>query len=77
MIKKLGVPKSSREAFTLLQDSGIIDPALSKILKNIVGFRNIAVHDYQALDLNILKAILDKHTGDFKRFTMIVLKMDH
>src|SRR5690554_5948910 len=59
--KKLGVPKASREAFQLLQEAGLIDAALAKTLMNMVGFRNIAVHDYQALKLDILIAILEKH----------------
>jgi uncharacterized protein YutE (UPF0331/DUF86 family) len=61
--KKLGVPKASREAFKLLQEAGLIDEALAKTLMNMVGFRNIAVHDYQALELDILKAILDRDKG--------------
>ena len=32
----------------------------------MVGFRNIAVHDYQALKLDILEAILEKHINDLK-----------
>ncbi|MFZ3590482.1 type VII toxin-antitoxin system HepT family RNase toxin [Bacillus sp. DJP31] len=75
--KKIGVPKASREAFKLLQESGIIDAALAKTLMNMVGFRNIAVHDYQVLELDILKAILNKHIDDFKKFTKTILKMDH
>jgi uncharacterized protein YutE (UPF0331/DUF86 family) len=74
--KKLGVPKASREAFKLLQEAGLIDEALAKMLMNMVGFRNIAVHDYQALELDILKAILDKHIDDFKQFTKSILKMN-
>ncbi|MOA44989.1 hypothetical protein D3C78_1673380 [compost metagenome] len=74
--KKLGVPKASREAFALLQDAGLIDAALAKTLMNMVGFRNIAVHNYQALELDILEAILDKHIDDFKQFTIIILKME-
>jgi uncharacterized protein YutE (UPF0331/DUF86 family) len=74
--KKLGVPKASREAFKLLQEAGLIDEALAKTLMNMVGFRNIAVHDYQALELDILKAILDKHIDDFKQFTKIILEMN-
>jgi uncharacterized protein YutE (UPF0331/DUF86 family) len=74
--KKLGVPKTSREAFKLLQLAGLIDEALAKTLMNMVGFRNIAVHDYQALELPILEAILDKHIDDFKQFTKLILAMD-
>lgn len=74
--RKLGVPKASREAFKLLQDAEIIDATLAKTLMNMVGFRNIAVHDYQALELTILEAILEKHVDDFKDFTKIVLQLD-
>jgi uncharacterized protein YutE (UPF0331/DUF86 family) len=74
--KKLGVPKASREAFKLLQEAGLIDEALAKTLMNMVGFRNIAVHDYQALEIDILKAILDKHINDFKLFTKFILAMN-
>lgn len=71
--KNLGVPKASREAFKLLQEENIIDEALAKTLMNMVGFRNIAVHDYQSIELGILEAILDKHIDDFKVYTKWIL----
>ena len=74
--RKLGVPKASREAFKLLQEANIIDEHLAKSLMNMVGFRNIAVHDYQALQLNILEAIIEKHISDFSRFTKVVLQLE-
>lgn len=74
--RKLGVPKASREAFKLLLDAGLIENSLAKTLMNMVGFRNIAVHDYQQLDLNILKAILEKHIDDFKDFSKVILQLE-
>ncbi|WP_264989837.1 type VII toxin-antitoxin system HepT family RNase toxin [Lysinibacillus piscis] len=74
--RKLGIPKASREGFTLLQEVGLIDADLAKIMMNMVGFRNIAVHDYQALELTILEAILDKHLDDFKKFTKVILQLE-
>ena len=74
--RKLGVPKASREAFKLLQDAHLIDTNLAETLMNMVGFRDIAVHDYQALELEILQAILEKHIVDFKAFTKIVLQLE-
>lgn len=74
--KKLGVPKASRDGFIMLVDAGIIDHDLAKTLINMVGFRNVAVHDYQALQLNILEAILEKHIDDFKAFTKVILQLD-
>ncbi|OAO82934.1 hypothetical protein A0O32_0432 [Anoxybacillus flavithermus] len=44
--KKLGLPQTSRDAFTLLEQHGIISSSLSQKMKAMVGFRNIAVHDY-------------------------------
>lgn len=43
--RKIGVPKASREAFKLLLDAGLIENSLAKTVMNMVGFRNIAVHD--------------------------------
>lgn len=74
--RKLGIPKTSREAFKLLQEAGLIEADLAKTLMNMVGFRNIAVHDYQALELDILESILDKHINDFKQFTKVFLQLE-
>lgn len=54
--RKLGVPKASREGFKLLQEAHIIDSSLAKTLMNMVGFRNIAVHDYQALKIGYIRS---------------------
>lgn len=74
--RKLGVPRASRKAFTLLQEAEIIESNLATNLINMVGFRNIAVHDYKALNLDILEAILEKHINDFKDFTKIMLQLE-
>lgn len=74
--KKLGVPKASRDGFVMLEEAGIIDHDLARTLINMVGFRNIAVHDDQALQLDILEAILERHIDDFKAFTKIILQLD-
>ncbi|KWZ83812.1 hypothetical protein B4096_1749 [Heyndrickxia coagulans] len=39
----------------------------------MVGFRNIAVHDDQAIDLDILKQIIEKHLEDFTSYTKQIL----
>jgi len=52
-----------------------IDEELAGRLRRMVGFRNIAVHQYQALDPTILLAIADKHLGDLHIYAARVL--DH
>ncbi len=58
--ERLGVPQSAREVFTLLAQSGWIDTDLADSLKRMVGFRNIAVHDYQTLQLPITILIIQQ-----------------
>src|SRR5699024_398745 len=75
--QRLGVPKTSRDAFRFLQEEEIIEDNLAKSLMNMVGFRNIAVHDYQTLNLAILEAILNNHMKDFKTFSKVVLQQEY
>lgn len=72
-VKKLGLPQQSRDAFTLLEAEGIIPSSLSDKMKAMVGFRNIAVHDYQEINLVILQKILDNHLVDFFEYTKTIL----
>lgn len=68
----LGVPQVSREAFTILNEEEIIDNKLAKKLKAMVGFRNIAVHDYQKLNLEIVRSIIENDIYDVKKFAEII-----
>lgn len=70
----LGLPQSSRDAFRLLQEAGLISPGLTRRMQLMVGFRNVAIHDYQALSLPILKTILEEHLSDFIKFTTALLR---
>ncbi|MCG6574251.1 DUF86 domain-containing protein [Pseudomonas sp. AF32] len=74
--ERLGVPQSARDVFELLYQAGWVAEDLVKNLKNMVGFRNIAVHDYQALQLPILIAIITQHLGDFIAFSANILRKD-
>jgi len=74
--EKLGVPQSARDVFTLLAQGNLMDAALADGLKRMVGFRNIAVHDYQALQLPITVAIIQKHLDEFLQFSQGVLLRD-
>lgn len=71
--RKLGLPQNSRDAFTFLENEEVISSILSQKMKAMVGFRNIAVHDYQEVNLVILQKILEDHLIDFLEFTKTVL----
>lgn len=66
--RHLGVPQSSRDAFDLLHANGLIPADIRDHLKGMVGFRNIAVHDYRAIDPVILQSIIDERLTDLKAF---------
>ena len=53
----LGVPQDLKEHITLLERSGILPTGLADQMKKMVGFRNIAVHEYQEQDVSVLKSI--------------------
>lgn len=53
--KKYGIPQNSRDGFELLLQQGIITEETANVMKAMVGFRNIAVHDYQTININILQ----------------------
>ncbi|MEG6616143.1 DUF86 domain-containing protein [Peptococcaceae bacterium 1198_IL3148] len=70
---KLGIPQTSGDAFDILSENAIVDKQLAKNLKAMVGFRNIAVHDYQKLNLAIVQKIIEDHLVDFKKFATLML----
>lgn len=72
--EQLGIPKSIKEAFQILEQNGYIDRGLSDRLQKMVGFRNIAMHDYRALDLNILRSVVAKHLEDLQAFYQMIIK---
>lgn len=74
--EKLGVPQSARDVFTLLAQGGWIHITLADSLKRMVGFRNIAVHDYQALQLPITVSIITEHLVEFLQYSQAVLLRD-
>lgn len=69
----LGLPQTSSEAFDMLESQSIITSEIAYRMKAMVGFRNIAVHDYQAINQAILQQILDKHLSDFTRYAKKIL----
>lgn len=75
-LRKLGVPQETREAFDMICDAGVIDATLCDRLKAMVGFRNIAVHDYRKLNLDVVRSILENRLNDFRVFAEAVLRAE-
>jgi uncharacterized protein YutE (UPF0331/DUF86 family) len=63
-----GLPSSLAEAFTLLEKNGVIDADLAARMRRMVGFRNIAVHQYEQVDPAVVEAIVERHLDDLRVF---------
>lgn len=74
-VKKYGIPKSSREVFDILHDYSVISLQTLKNMHSMVGFRNIAVHDYQNFSIEIVISIVNNHLQDFEKFIEEVLEV--
>ena len=71
----LGIPQTSRDTFEILQNNKIIGHEMSERLKAMIGFRNIAIHNYQRPNLKIIQAIIEKDLKDLLYFTDVILKI--
>lgn len=67
--RQLGIPQSSRNSFELVAQNKLISEDISNRLQKMVGLRNIAVHDYQKLNLDIVVAVIKNHLVDFEEFS--------
>ena len=74
--RKLGLPQNKREAFKLLENDKIIDAQMSKNMQGMVGFRNIAVHDYKEIDEKILQDVIENHLNDLLEFARTILNLE-
>jgi uncharacterized protein YutE (UPF0331/DUF86 family) len=70
----LGLPKVLRENFQFLYQNSLIDNELGQRLENMVGFRNIAIHDYSRINVDYLKSILINNLKDLEDFYTVIVK---
>ncbi len=73
--KKLGIPQTSRESFELLRQNDLIPEGLEKKLKAMVGFRNIAIHNYTKLEMPVVISIIEHHLDDFRSLVQLMLRL--
>lgn len=66
-------PNTMGQIFDMLAELGVINTELATRMKKAVGFRNIAVHNYEAINWQIVHAIATSHLNDFKGFAQAVV----
>ena len=68
-LRELGLPKDSRDAFTLLERAGLLSGQLAGRMKKMVGFRNVAVYDYRAIDWAVVRSILKNDLVEVREYS--------
>ncbi len=71
--KKLGLPKDSADSFEILVKADLIDRQMGDALKGMVGFRNVMVHEYTKLDMELLIDVIDNHLHNLKEFSQAIV----
>ncbi|MEW6213757.1 MAG: DUF86 domain-containing protein [Nitrospirota bacterium] len=66
-------PTSYSDTFKVLLENNVIDSELFTTMEKMAKFRNVVVHQYEAVDAEIVVVILKKHLGDFEKFREAVL----
>jgi uncharacterized protein YutE (UPF0331/DUF86 family) len=69
-------PESMADVFSSLQSLRIVSPELAENLRRAVGFRNIAVHEYEEINWNIVRSICTEYLDDFYYFIKAVLQFN-
>lgn len=65
-------PDTMGQTFDLLAQEGVLHHELAGNLKKAVGFRNIAVHNYESINWNIVHSIVKYHLVDFSEFAKVI-----
>ena len=73
-VRKLGIPGSSAESFELLRQRSVIDTALAESLKKMVHFRNTVIHQYQRMDLAIVRHVITTGLDDLLHFGDCIIR---
>lgn len=66
--QRLGEPTTNTGLFSLLAGANWLPHEVATALRAAIGFRNVLVHGYTAVDLGVLRNVLVEHLGDIERF---------
>lgn len=74
--RRLGIPQTKKEVFEKLNKNGLISDEMCANMKGMVGFRNIAIHEYKQIDEDILRDVIENHLGDIKEFVRTMINLE-
>jgi len=72
--EQLKIPDDEGNIFTALAEAGILNEELASKMRRMVSFRNILVHEYLEIDLQIVHKHLTERLEDFNDFAQAIVK---
>jgi uncharacterized protein YutE (UPF0331/DUF86 family) len=69
---RLGEPETNRALFQLLARAGVVSDDLAQRLAEMAGFRNVLVHGYDDVQIQIVEDVVLNHLGDLDEFVAAV-----
>jgi len=70
-VEEISVPNTMGGMFDALAQHGYLDGNIADRMRKSVGFRNVAVHQYEAIDWQVVYSICQHHLGDFTQFAKV------
>ena len=69
---RLGEPETGRDVFRLLGKAAVVPVDLAGRLEQMAGFRNVVIHLYQDVDLDIVRDVVENHLGDLLEYAAAI-----
>jgi uncharacterized protein YutE (UPF0331/DUF86 family) len=70
--ERLGEPRTNQELMELLVRGGWLVPELGSRLRRAIGFRNVVVHGYASVDMDIMRDVLARGLDDLANFVVAI-----
>lgn len=67
------LPRDGRHAFAILRSHALLTEAERSLAAAMVGFRKVAVHDYAALDVEVVRGIARDRLADLEALVSSLL----
>lgn len=67
-------PDTYADTFRVLGENGVLTGELTAVMEKMAKFRNVVIHQYEAVDAEIVVLVLRRHLGDFQLFSEAIVR---
>lgn len=68
-------PETYAEILEILAEEGVLTVELSRTMAGMASFRNVLVHDYLRLDLEMVYQVMTDHLGHFEELARVYAEL--